>query len=530
MRAVLEYPGLLFALLFLFSFLLLERARPSARYLRLTGRICGVSAVAILAAILLLNIARPGFIWHDEVNVVAVSAAYLHGEPIYHSLAAPDFYSLLYGPCTFLVYLPFLVGRTHPLLAIHLGMAVLELFNLFLLYRIIRTSLRASDAIALLPIATGLLVMLPSILVGTRGDPWLLCCLSLGLLAALRQRWLPAAALSGLCCGLALDFKVSVAPVVLLLLAILWRRHGVRAAVLSAATAICVAGALFLLPGISLPNYIVWLRLAERQHLLWSNLINNLAVALYLVLGAVLLRLLGTPAPGRRPAGLLVSLLSGLALAACILTGAKDGAGDWHLWPMLPVLLFWTAWEISGSEATDAVPTERASTVIAAISIAATLLTMRYGLRAAGAMGLHGGARQRAQQPLAEDEMDRLSGLYPGNLAMAYGSIAPDDRSNLRFELPLHGEDYFFDENAVVEATKEALAVPDRVAARVVGCSAVWLVPHGEVPFSTTRTGVLRDTSKPYLFPDSIRLGFLRTHTLKDAGPVYDIWTCPSQH
>jgi hypothetical protein len=474
----------------------------------------------------------------------AIAAAYFHGQPIYHSLSAPDLYAILYGPATFLVFIPFLAGFSNPIPALYIGMFIANAANLAVIFLILRERISRLAALALLPLATAFLLSFPSIVFGIRGDPWLLLCISLAIFSAQRSNWIAATIVSGIFSGLAIDFKPTVLPVVCLMLALLYLRHGLRAAFTSALASAASALAIFLLPGISLSNYLVWLVLSSHQHLLQSNFIDVLQNATFLIVPCLLI-LISAPRSHRRATlGLFLPILCGFALAFCIVTGSKDGAGAWHLWPMLPCMLLWTAYEASlrGIDApfpdsanlkernsTAAPASTRILRIVSAIALAATLVTLRYGFRDIRIIYPHGQAQQRVAERAAENAIDTLAHrpLSGHNLAMGYGAAVTDYRTNLRFELSLKGQEYFFDENAIVEAIKEGLPIPTGVVQRILGCNDIWLIPHGDVPFSTLRTGVLPMTVTPYLFPDIIRLHFTESHILLESGQIYDLWSCP---
>lgn len=539
MRVLLESPLVLFCVCFIPIWVFLRKTNPAERTLRTVGANCGIMSVAVFSFLLMLNIFKPGFFWHDEATILSISSAYLHGEPIYHASSAASYYSLLYGPATFLVYVPFLLFYPHPVVGAHVAGAIAGLADLILLYRILRVYVAPSLAKALLPVVTATLLVLYEVLLGTRGDSWLLGCFGLAVWAVFLRRQMLAFTLSGVACGLAIDFKITVFPVVILLIVILCgfheqdRRRAVLVATLSALTA---ALALFATSQISLWAYSQRLSFVGRQHLHLSQSVQNLLFASFFSGGAILIPLLGSRAKPHGESKRLIILLYLVALASCVLSGSKDGAGPWHLLPMLPFTLLFMAREVSlrlpsctPMRTTLSRPGQSGRTlvVVMAISLAATIVTVRYALRTLISMHVESFATGNERQRSAEAEMRSAMKNYPGkNVSMGYGSILADDGSSLRFELPLAGQQYFFDANAVVEGLKENVAIPAGVVSRVNGCSDVWLIPHGEVPFSTSLKDVLPVTGFQYLFPDTIRLGFPATHRLANTGVMYDIWTC----
>jgi hypothetical protein len=561
-HTLLETPVLLLLVIFLPAFLLIGRLRASGPLLQKILVVCGALCLAVFALINILNVHRPGAFWQDEPNILAIAAIYRHGGPMYHSTAAPVLYSLLYGPTTYLVFVPFLTRFAHPFPLIHACMALLNLATLGLLYGILREQLSRVAALGLLSVAAAFLLTDAMHLLGVRGDPWLLFSICLALFAVLKARWPLAVLGAGIGAGLALDFKITVVPVIWLLLAILYRRHGLRPLLAACTLTVATALSLFLLPGISLANYLSWLLLSSHQGLLAGLLVRNLLAAAFLLAAALALCVLGDRRLPRNVLGLNLTALGLFALCSSILTGSKDGAGPWHLWPMLPFLLFWAAVE-AAARGVDAAPqparrlsdfsplglplSARSLQVLAALSIAASVVTLRVGFRDLRLMHSSSVNRDRLAQKQAEAEMDALvrrfagvstdaSGSAPGrasaatNLAMGYGTWASGDRlTDLRFELADDGEQYFFDENAEIEGIKARLALPAGLLQRILGCQDVWLIPHGQAPFSTLRYGVLPDGQTPFLFPDSIRLHFADAHILLESGPSYDLWGCPAK-
>ena len=253
LRAILDNQILLFLVLFAPCFLLLRRV-PSRVAHRIYS-LCGLLSVALFVLLSLLCLARSPFYWHDEPSILSNAAAYMHGQPLYLPPTAPAIYSLLYGPYTYLVYIPFFTLFHHPLGAIKLCILVFNLVNLALFYRILRLYLSPSAALGLLPIAISLLLDFASFVFGLHADRWILfCCCAALLCSLLRYRgrggWLPPALAVGFLCGLSINFKLTVIPVVFVLLVILYRRSGLRSALAAALLALVTCGAPFLLPGI----------------------------------------------------------------------------------------------------------------------------------------------------------------------------------------------------------------------------------------------------------------------------------------
>lgn len=546
-QVVLENPALLFLIIFTPVLILLavwKRCRDFSY--RSVFFFCGFLSIAVFIFINILNLRRPGILWEDEAHILAVGAAYLHGEPMYHSLSAPDLYSLVYGPLTYLVYVPFLAGFRHPIPAMRVGTVAINIGILTTLFFILRRLVSWQAVIGLLSVATGILLYMGPQLFGTRGDTWMLLCICVALLGAINDNWIVAAIVSGVFSSFAMGFKPTMAPIVLLLLAIVYRKHGRRALIPSACISVAGTLSVYLLRGISLSNYLEWLVLSDRRQMYGQFMMSISMAAIFLIAPGVLLLAFGARVKRRSSLGIVLPVLCGVALAACILTGSKAGAGSWHIWPMLPFLLSWAAYEASvrgvdreasfggrsgnGNGTTEGFSVDTRN-VVAAIVLAATVVTLRYGFRDLRLIHVQGESHQRAAERAAENAIDALTDrMAPGsNLAMGYGLNSVDYRSDLRFELSLRGQDDFFDEEAMVGAMFEGISIPKGVINRILGCQDLWMVPHGEVPFSTLKLGISPMSPTPYFFPDGIRLGFPKTHVLLEQGAIYDLWGCPSK-
>lgn len=528
MHALLEYQALLFLLAFLASLFIL-RSVPAVKppvLLQLSAA-CGIVSIGVLLVLGVLNLRRPGFLWHDEASILSVAAAYLHGKPLYHARDTA-LYSLLYGPATFLVYVPILKFFAHPLAAIRVLGFASNLASLALLYSILRTHVPRNVALALLPVAIASLLLSTSPLYGVRGDSLLLLCFAAGLAAALRLQWLPAVLVSGISCGLALDLKITVLPVVCLMFAVLYQRHKNRAWLICAATTLVAAVTPFLLPNISLRAYLEWLTLSVHQGFLLTGFLESLAAAAFLLLPAILLKF--TASPRRllvRHPGLATSALFVIALAFSIAISSKDGAGPWHLWPMIPFVILGTATLVQNACGDAAGNLHPARQTLAAIAMAAMFVCLRFGYRDLRIVHAKDIAVQRSREDSAQVEIHSLIAHNPGrNLAMGYGTDASDPLTSERFMLPLLGEDYFLDENALVESLKAGRAMAPSVVQRVLSCNDLWLIPRGEVPFGTLRRGVLANGDSLYLFPDEVRVRFPQQHQRLASGNSYDVWGC----
>ena len=516
-RLVLETPPLEFLLFFSIMFPVLKRVREHTA--RQVSVIAGALSAVTLLVLTSVNIVRPHFLWPDEGNILGVSAVWVSGGTMYHAVDAPLLYSLLYGPSTFLVYAPLLhvfAGALWPLKTALAAAGAGTLVGLYLLAR--RWAARA-DAFGLLAVPVAILLTEASSLFGLRGDMWLLLCLVWATLAiAWGCGWGPALTAGGLC-GVALNFKFTVSFVILGLLLMLGQRSGWRKAIGGAVACAFVAAAPFFLPRVSFWNYAMWLLESGRQG--WSVylLVVNAAYAcLYLAPGLLLRWSSGW---GSERWSWTLAGVFGTAGLVAVITGSKNGAGSWHLWPLLPACMLWMGWE-----ARSAAPRLRPG-VTAAVALAAALLCLRYAYRDWPIAHWPEAWRQTSADQAAQSELQQIERRFPGGkLAMGYGSEASDLRTDLSYLLPLEHEEYVVDANAVAEELKAKTPFPDKMQKRMLGCDDRWLIPHAEKPFWTTPIQGVREM-QPWVFPEALRTGFPLGKQLLWQGKIFDVWGCP---
>jgi hypothetical protein len=535
-----ENPGALFLFAFLTTFSLAGRSRMASSSFGTTAMLCSSIAFCGFVVVDAMNLLRGGMLWHDAANILSIGAAWLRGQPMYTPRGAADFYSLFYGPYALLIYVPFLALFHHPFFWMRLAISCADALSLFCLYTAIRVFLPRVDALALLSMATAVLLARPNELLGFRGDPWLLLCMCGAICLLTRSRGgALAMLLAGMLCGVAADLKITVIPAACLMLYLIYDRWGAKACRMAVAGCLAAGIGVFLLPRISIANYMSALELSAHQRFLRSTLLGNLIVAVMLLaLAAVLFRNQVRVPAGRHR---MKWLLAALAIGVCILTGSKESAGFWHLWPVMPFLLVGTAYEISRLRARTTneelvvrdvsgsgfAGTSWIAVALLAASVGGCVTTLYFAEKDVRIFRPIATSFWKDKEVSAFVELQHIvNSPHAKNLSMGYGSDVTDYRTNLRYILPLARQEYFFDENEVVESIKEKLPVPANVLARVLGCEDEWLVPHGEVPFSALRAGVLPPGNSPFMFPAELRNGFVPTHLLLEQGQFYDRWGC----
>jgi hypothetical protein len=519
LRGVLETPALQFFIAF--SILWMFRSRLTSKPWSIMAAVVSLSGMAAMLLLGCLNIMRPGFLWGDEQNILGVAAVWLKGGVMYHDPKAPELYSMLYGPYTFLVYAGFL-RFTESLGALKIGLLAAHIGILIGLYLLLRRSVGRVTALGLL--GAGLMVLLPqgATLYGLRADCWLLLALTWAMVAALEGSGTVTAACAGLLLGVALDFKLTVGFVVLGILAVVYARQhwrGLSAAIVGTAVA---AVAPFLMPRISLGYYLWWLGASRHQGFEVILFPVNVLFAALLLLPPLIVRVARGGGLRMEPEWAqyrLAGLLFAAGMLAAIVTGAKNGAGVWHLWPLVPVSVTWLGWEAGRMK-----ELAQGAAALVVIALAAGVINLRYFCRILPNMRVSATTVRRDRE--AEAELRELTVRYPqGRLTMGYVTDATDERTSESYLLVLRGQEYVVDVNAAAEEAKARVPMAPALVQRIHGCEDLWLIPHGGVPFSTQPVQPLPWTRNG-IFPAGLETDFAQNHHVVQEGQYLDVWGC----
>ena len=500
----------------------------------------GAAAFFVLADLATIPQQRP--YQDDESAILSVSAAYVHGQPMYPNLDAPVEYSILYGPSTFLIYAVPALLHAESLMWfqawVALGLTLALLFALF--------ALRAKAGWTIALLAFGYTVCVFGMKAAnewsSKGDPWILFFVSLSFWGALclRPRW--ADIWIALCGACLINLKATLLPLALLPLLLTWNRERVsfRRKVLAVGLMCLFACSFFLLPRISLANYRTELTLASRhgisRGLLWYNIIvfvrwfglPLLAAYWYLRSGD---RDAARQYLERRRSFLLLLLLSSLDL---VVTGAKYGAGDWHLTPLaLPFALVIA--ELA-QQSPPAFPKSFARRLAPAIWIFGSLAI--HGMErtadavhtrshnAFGALDYDYRALQREMlQVQAEHPHDTLQVGPSGGIQYT--------ATWMRSLYILRGQPLFLDPNTRTERDASYIPVSPAVMQAVLNCRiTLWLIPRGDLPFSmgsgyaVPQRGTVHPMADPHMYPEPFPSVFKAAYHRIGSTANFDLWQC----
>jgi hypothetical protein len=422
---------------------------------------------------------------HVEASVAAIALAWGNGQPLYHALEAPEWYSLLYGPITFGFNRLCHALTGEPLLAGKVGAAFSLALGFMLIHRVARRSLGPRETLQLTGYAATFMLVFGDRPLGARGDAPLFALGALAIaalpdnLTTVRERYIRSAVI-GMAVGLASGIKLQAGIYFLPVLAALATGPGALAAVSCAATAgiVTLAAPFLLLENVSLAHYVEWLVQASgharsvrvgSHSILWLTLLfTPLGVTLALdpARGEVLAR-------ERAP-------LAGLVLGsvAVVFISAKVGAGWPHVLPMIPCAIWlWgrarPSFERAGSSR---------SLRIADRSLALGLVALlAFGLFKMGSMfGRTDHALALSARAELAEIMEREAGR---SIAVGYGE--PKSLSYLRVVPIAAGHPYLLDSITLMDSSLTGLRPGPETLALFESCAVdVWIQPAGAPPFT----------------------------------------------
>jgi hypothetical protein len=511
------------------------------RFLPLRGR--AITRAFWIAVLLLLAAGITGPVFcvkgHmlnlDEPTVISVAAAAVHGQPLYTSPNSGEYYSLLYGPVAYWVYWP-------PMLAHATDLRLFQLWPIIPLLGsgliAIRLARRSGDwtgmAFALLPYAAT--VVMQSVHEwAMKGDPWLLLFLGAQLLAALELSAIGAVIVVAACAALAIDTKVTVLVLTFVPLIILQRRFGTAKALMTAMLAAGLTVAPFLLPTVSLKNFLYYLMSSTHHGVRPLFVKVNGELMLFMALPVLVLALLlffedrGATLQRLRQRSLTVVAI--LACVTAVLTSAKRGAGAWHLAPLAPMFTWLTAalWRRMRTSPAKVLNWTISRALLGSVAVSQLLLSA-----AALASSI---AEHRKGIPLYESTPGRLVARdliaimrsHSGaTIEMGYGALRSYEMTWQRPVLVMAGNPYTLDADAMDEAAMSHKPLPAAVLGELRSCRVqIYLIPKGEEPFSLeSNYFIYGNPAARDLFPLAFQEEFERDYRKSGTSRYFDLWQC----
>ncbi|GAA3764178.1 hypothetical protein [Terriglobus aquaticus] len=530
--------------------LLLRRPGMNASFLRNRRSIlrwAGILGLAAAAFFLLADIAtipQQRSFQDDESSVLSVAAAWVHHQPMYPSLDAPVDYGVLYGPATYLLFtLPMLFHAENVMAYqawVALGLAAMLAFSFVAMRRLARPAVAAA--------AFGYYVFTVGLKAANqwsnKGDPWILLFLAVAFWAALRLKPRQADVTIALCGAVLIDIKANLFLLALLPFLLVSRpdRKARTTAILAIPGMVLLALVPFLLPGISLSGYGIQLALASRHGLSRSLFLINVMYfvrVFALPFGASLWMLhRGDPERASRYLHRRRSFLLLLAAASlvAVVTGAKNGAGAWHLVPLgLPfALVIAEMW----NEAPPLTPANLPLRLAPALWVFGTLAV--HGIeRTADAIHtrFYNDIPSLNEYDFADVQRDMLQvqADHPGDtLQVGVSGGHEYTLTRLRYLYVMRGQPLFTDPNAQAERDGSHVPFSPAVLHALADCTiSLWLIPSSsEPPFSmgggyaSAASGTAGLLTDPHLYPQPWPDIFQQHYHRVVKSRYFDLWAC----
>lgn len=350
---------------------------------------------------------------HVEASVLVLGEHVRRGLPLYPSDLGYTMDGLLYGP---LLAVLNALSLSLPVDAF-LGSKLLALVSTALSVGLCAGQIRDRRALLFLGFLGAF-----DLIFFNRAEPHLLLLMALACRCMGMQDVRARAWLLGLLAGLAMSLKVHA--LLYIAAVFMWGQEDwirrptlwLRMAIASLVTAL----PWFLLPGISLPGYLHFLKLASLHGVEPRILLDN---GIFLL--ALWLPLLVLPCPWRKLLGIVV-----LEILVAVL-GAKKGAGCWHLLPFVLLHTHMLDQLLSQRSATPLRPQAELVTTLPMLSFAMATV---FGL----APGIQHHLQQRRDMAQARLELRSLAQSHPG-LVLATGGERGYELSYLRIDLERQG-------------------------------------------------------------------------------------------
>jgi hypothetical protein len=478
-------------------------------------------------------------LFHDEPTIIAVAAAELHGEPLYHAPHAAERYSLLYGPATYWVYMPPMIAKATDLRIFQLWVLLPLSLSALMAWKISRRLLSPRDALfTLFCFAVAVMTQSPSEW-AMKGDVWILFAICAALWGATNLGKFGAPIVIGLCGALLINLKITAIVPLCIPLLLLQKRFGYKSVLATLSIVLgLVLGTLFI-PGISWHNYWFWFHASTVHRLSGLTMLNNTSFMAFLALPALALYAvlhIVHPQEARSWLRTNLTLLATTVICAifAIVTGSKVGAGNWHCMPLAPIMLVLSVELLARLRSTQSalkgpVPSRRAVFVmlwlfISLLAVAANTALWTFKLH------MNGGNVASAIAPrAAADDLRTILANNPGRtIQMGYGNNATYDLTFQRPILVLNGNPYTLDADAMAEMGLSGLPLPQATLDAMRSCAIdIWLIPRDTAPFSMASLYFLSGEKAPRdVFPHQLREAFLSNYRRSSQSRFYDSWTC----
>jgi hypothetical protein len=492
-------------------------------------RLAASLVVVVYCGLMLVYLLKPGY-WNPVESSVTVIAQQLkQGRQIYHAIDAAPRFSLLYGPSVFISNAAALSLLGNPILASKLSGVFWAIAALLASYLALRRSFGNRIAIIGLGLVAALALWHEHYTYWNKADSLLLFCTSLGLAAVLMRRKRLGWLILSLAIGIAVNAKVHAPVYFVPIIALLYVRQGWRACLPPIAlSAIWISLPFVLFPqSISLANYVTWLTDLGSLPLSSMLLGRNLEYGFLLVFlpSLILAAVFARGFDWRKMFAAILPVLSSIAsVLAVTIIGAHPAAGEYHLIPFIPIIVYLTAdlylkvqMQIRQAPSWLALKALALSTLLPAwiIASAATIVIGQIQI------GFYDFIIP--DESAIQSDLLTVKEQYAAyTLQMGYGDVVTDRATYFRPWLYSGHIEYFLDSQAMMDMQGVGVAIPPATLATFTTQQFdIWLIPRRAIPFSLRNSWY---DDHPALFSPKLQQVFLANYVKVASSQYYDIW------
>ena len=412
------------------------------------------------------------YLSYIEVNLALVAEAWRNGHPIYTSLDYPLRYSLLYGPWNtvanslFLIYGPFAIQSSK----------LMGLFNFFvavgaLYFAVMRTTGEKKSALAALGIVSLGWLGFENFSFVMRPDSFIFAYVVSAILALAywgKSRPLTFFFVSGLLMGLTEGCKAHGFVYFIPLAVYSWESKQATwswlGLLICAITSLAVTAFPFLLPNVSVSNYLLWLHVYSKHGMSWDLASSN---ATYFACFVALLVLMKYHQKQKWTFGVIV--ISAVIAGAF---GSLVGAGTHHFMPFFPLLAYFL---FNSYKAIAPKPQFY-------------LICLMVGLSYDAFISQKAMWKYFADWPLQMAQRSDLNSLRaslgPGPVELGYTDNSQMEMSYYKPELVSNGDSMILDHNAVMDMNGSGIIIPQSSIDIFKTCSIPFIIlPKGNNPW-----------------------------------------------
>jgi|GEM_PF-3954328 len=471
-----------------------------------------IATLIILFVDVIYYLIVPGYFDHVEENIASVAAFWKFGNPLYHAVDSANQYALLYGPLAAVINAGFQVGRLDIFFVSKLP-GIMSFFVGWLLLAILlwrKSDWSFAKKVTLLAVYAAILIYNEDMSFWNRPDSYILlfAIAALFIVEVETSTW-RVAVMTGVLAGLASAGKIHAAGAILPLVVYYCERvrpkNVAMPAIVFLFAASIAAGFWFLLPGISLSNYLAVLHHASAHGLKVRQFLVNVS---FILPPIVFLILVGF----HRKFPWTFSVLALMCLLTS-LVASKAGAGAYHLLPYLPLLLYFGALAESELE-----PKSKQNARTFALCCFLGIFTqvpkeqkdiMRFWHR----------------QPKTSEHLQDLRTLelkYPGPKTMAPTDDDNYDLMQLTPELVAKGGRLFLDSPQIMDLVLGGGQLPEATYQALLKCE----IPEFVLPSKGEPWAMTDWYSRTPLYPDRLRTVFNASYEKIDTVGVFALYRC----